>query len=283
MDNNYIVKKFIKYWQPELAIFIDSEIWPNMFNNLQLNNIPIIIMNARITERSFNKWQIFPNFANQVFGKISLALPQNLETLKYLKLLKVKNIKTPGNLKYYGQKNNEDHVAKSLKNKFKNFKVWCAASTHNDEEILIGKLHKRLKKREKKLITIIIPRHINRTNEIIDALNNLDLSCITHSSNQKLQKDTDVYLVDSYGESSRFYNLTNISFVGGSIIKHGGQNPLEPARLGNYIINGPNVKNFKEIYTFLNNLKMASSTSNILTMENLILKRLKNKSSLIKI
>jgi len=277
LDNNYIVKRFIKCWQPELAIFIDSEIWPNMFNSLKLSNIPIIIINARITERSFNKWQIFPNFANQVFGKISLALPQNLETLKYLKLLKVKNIKTPGNLKYYGKKNNQDHLAKSLKNKFRNFKVWCAASTHNDEEILIGKLHKRLKKIEKKLITIIIPRHIDRTNEIIDALNNLDLNCITHTSNQKLQKDTDVYLVDSYGESSRFYNLTNISFVGGSIINHGGQNPLEPARLGNYIISGPNVKNFKEIYTFLNNLKMASSTSNILKMENLILKRIKSK------
>ena len=278
LDNNYIVKKFIKYWQPELAIFIDSEIWPNMFNNLKLNNIPIIIMNARITERSFNKWQIFPSFANQVFGNISLALPQNLETLKYLKLLKVKNIKMAGNLKYYGQKNSQDHVAKSLKNKFRNFKLWCAASTHNDEEILIGKLHKKLKKKEKKLITIIIPRHINRTNEIIDALNNLNLNCITHSSNQKLQRDTDIYLVDSYGESSRFYSLTNVTFVGGSIINHGGQNPLEPARLGNYIINGPNVKNFKEIYAFLNNLKMSSSTFNILTMENIILKKLKMKA-----
>ena len=278
LDNKYIVKRFIKCWQPKLAIFIDSEIWPNMFNNLKLSNIPIIIMNARITERSFNKWQIFPNFANQVFGKISLALPQNLETLKYLKLLKVKNIKTAGNLKYYGQKNNQGHLAKSLRNKFKNFKVWCAASTHNDEEVLIGKLHKRLKKREKKLITIIIPRHVDRTNEIIHALNNLNLNCITHSSNQKLQKDTDIYLVNSYGESSRFYNLTNISFVGGSIIKHGGQNPLEPARLGNYIINGPNVKNFKEIYAFLNNLKMASSTSDISKMENLILKKLNTKA-----
>jgi 3-deoxy-D-manno-octulosonic-acid transferase len=140
-------------------------------------------------------------------------------------------------------------------------------------------LHKRLKRREKRLITIIIPRHINRTNEIIEALNNLSLNCVIHSSNQKIQKNTDIYLVDSYGESSRFYNLTSVSFVGGSIIKHGGQNPLEPARLGNYIINGPNVKNFKEIYTFLNNLKMSSSTSNILTMENLILKKLKTKTT----
>ena len=280
LDNNYIVKRFIKYWSPELAIFIDSEIWPNMFRNLKSNNIPIMIMNARITERSFNKWQIFPNFANQVFGRISLALPQNLETLRYLKLLKVNNIKSAGNLKYYGQKNNnKDRVAKLLIKKFRNFKVWCAASTHSNEEILIGKLHKKLKKREKKLITVIIPRHINRTNEILDTLNNLNLNCVIHSSNQKLQKDTDVYLVDSYGESSKFYNLTNVCFVGGSIIKHGGQNPLEPARLGNYIINGPNVKNFEEIYAFLNNLKISSSTSNLLKMENIILKKLNTKTT----
>ena len=277
LDNKFIVKRFIKYWSPELAIFIDSEIWPNMFNNLHLNNIPIILMNARITKSSFNKWQTFPKFAKQIFGKISLALPQNLETLKYLKILNVKNIKIAGNLKYYGQKNNQDDVVKLLKNKFKNFKVWCAASTHNNEEILIGNLHKKLKKKERKLITIIIPRHINRTNKIINDLNNIDLNCVTHSSNQKLKQNTDIYLVDSYGESSRFYNLTNISFVGGSIINHGGQNPLEPARLGNYIINGPNVKNFKEIYAFLNNLKMSSSTSNILKMEDIILKRLKTK------
>jgi 3-deoxy-D-manno-octulosonic-acid transferase len=278
LDNNYIVKRFINYWKPELAIFIDSEIWPNMFKNLYLQDIPIIIMNARITKHSFNKWQNFPNFANQVFGNITLALPQNLETLKYLKLLKVKNIKTAGNLKYYGQKYNQDYLSKLLKNKFKDFKVWCAASTHYNEEILIGNLHKKLKKREKKLITIIIPRHINRSNEIKEALNKLDLNCITHSSNQKIKKNTDIYLVDSYGESSRFYNLTNVSFVGGSIIKHGGQNPLEPARLGNYIVSGPYVKNFKEIYTFLNNLKMSSFTSDILKIENLILKKLKNKT-----
>ena len=279
LDNNFIVKRFINYWQPELAIFIDSEIWPNMFNNLHIKNIPIIIMNARITERSFNKWQLFPSFANQVFGKITLALPQNLETLKYLKLLKVKNINFAGNLKYYGQKNNHNKEAKLLKNKFKDFKLWCAASTHNEEEILIGKLHKKLKKSEKKLVTIVIPRHINRTDEIINALNNLDLNCITHSSNQKLRKDTDIYLVDSYGESSKFYSLTNVCFVGGSIIKHGGQNPLEPARLGNYIISGHNVKNFKEIYAFLYNHKLSSSTSNILTMENIILKKINNKIS----
>ena len=278
LDNNFIVKRFINYWQPGLAIFIDSEIWPNMFRNLHMKDIPIIIMNARITKRSFNKWQIFPNFAKHVFGKITLALPQNLETLKYLKSLKVRDIKTAGNLKYYNQKDNHDYSKKLLKNKFKDFKVWCAASTHFNEEILIGNLHKKLKKKERKLITIIIPRHVSRTNEIKETLNKIELNCILHSSNEKIKKNTDIYLVDSYGETSKFYNLTNISFVGGSIIKHGGQNPLEPARLGNYIISGPNVKNFKEIYAFLNKLRMSSITSDILKMENLILKKLNNKT-----
>jgi 3-deoxy-D-manno-octulosonic-acid transferase len=279
VDHVFITQQFLKYWKPNIAIYIESEVWPSMFNELDKKKIPLILLNTRITKISFNRWQMFPKFANQIFGKISLALPQNLETLKYLKLLKVRNIKTAGNLKYYSQKNNQDRADKLLKKKFINFKIWCAASTHNTEEILIGKLHKILKKREKKLITIIIPRHVNRTNKIIDDLNNLDLNCITHSSNQKIRKNTDIYLVDTYGESTKFYNLTNISFVGGSIIKHGGQNPLEPARLGNYIIYGPNVKNFKEIYAFLNKLKMSSSTSNILAMENLILKKLKTKTT----
>ena len=279
IDHAYITRKFLKYWKPDISVFIDSEIWPCMFSQLERNKTPLILINARITKSSFGRWQIFSKFASQVFGKISLALPQNLETLKYLKILKVKNIKTAGNLKYYGEKNNQINKAKRLKNKFKDFKIWCAASTHNNEEVLIGKLHKNLKKKERNLITIIIPRHINRTSEIIDDFNNLNLKCVTHSSNQKLQINTDIYLVDSYGESSSFYNLTNVCFVGGSIIKHGGQNPLEPARLGNYIINGPNVKNFKEIYTFLNNLKISSTTSNILKMENIILKKLKTKTN----
>ena len=179
----------------------------SMFNQLDREKIPLLLINARITKNSFSKWLLFSKFANQVFSKISLALPQNLETLKYLKILKVKNIKTAGNLKYYGEKNNQVNKAKQLKNKFRNFKVWCAASTHYNEEILIGKLHKSLKKVVKNLVTIIIPRHINRTNEIIDDLDNLNLQCITHSSNQKLKKNTDIYLVDSYGESSSFYNF----------------------------------------------------------------------------
>ena len=183
-----------------------------------------------------NRYEI-GNFAKEVFSKITLALPSNLETLKCLKLMKVKNIKVAGNLKYYGEKNLEKINSKDLKSKFKNFKTWCAASTHKSEEIFLGKLHKKLKKFNKRIITIIIPRHINRSSEIINDMNKLGLKTIAHTSNQKLKIDTDIYLVDSYGISSKFYSLTNVAFVGGSLIAHGGQNPLEPARFGNFIIN----------------------------------------------
>ena len=267
LDTNFLTNKFIKCWQPKLAIFVDSEIWPNMFKNLNRNEIPLIILNARITKKSFDKWKIFPNFAKQVFGKISLALPQNLETLKYLKILGVKNIKLAGNLKFYGEKNLKNKDTYLLKKKFKNFKIWCAASTHDSEEILIGKLHKKMKRSKKKLLTIIIPRHVDRSLKIINDLNKLGLKIVSHSSKNNLKSDTDIYLVDTYGEASKFYNLTSVAFVGGSIINHGGQNPLEPARLGNYIINGPNISNFKEIYAFLLKNKISLTSSNIIKMK----------------
>jgi len=279
LDNNFLTKRFINYWQPQMAIFVESEIWPNMYKNLKINKIPIIILNARIVKKTLDRWQIFPNFAKEVFDKITLALPSNLETLKYLKQLKVKNISVAGNLKYYGEKNLKGINDKLLKNKFKNSKIWCAASTHKSEEIFLGKLHKNLKKNNKQLITIIIPRHINRVPEIIDDMNKLGLKTITHSSNLKIKHNTDIYLVDSYGVSSKFYNLTNLTFVGGSIINHGGQNPLEPARFGNFIINGPNVNNFREIYSFLTKHKMSLTTSSSLKMEKIVLKKLNHKKN----
>ena len=279
LDTNYLTKKFLDYWQPQLAIFVDSEIWPNMFNNLNKKKIPIILLNARITKRTFERWQILSGFARKIFGSISLALPQNTETFMYLKKLGVKNIKLEGNLKFYGTKNLYKKETNILKKKFKNFKLWTVASTHHDEEIFIGNLHKDLKKNVKNLITVIIPRHINRSKQIIGDLNTLGLKTVTHSSKNKLKEDTDIYLVDSYGEASKFYNLTNITFVGGSLIKHGGQNPLEPARLGNFILNGPNIENFKEIYSHLIKQKISTTTSNSNKMMKIILKKINKKAS----
>ncbi len=279
LDTNYLNLRFINFWKPKVAFFVESEIWPNMFKNLNKRKIPIIILNARITKKSFNRWKILNNFSKSIFEKISLALPSNLETKSFLKQLGVAKIIYAGNLKYYGSNNIKKFATRSFKNKFKNFKIWCAASTHDGEEEIISKLHKTIKKREKKLLTIIIPRHTYRAKKIIKYLNQNNLKVITHSSNQKLKKNTDIYLVDTYGETSKFYSLSNITFVGGSMIKHGGQNPLEPARLGNYIINGPYISNFKEIYKFLVKNKLSLTTSNTLTFKKFIEKKLNKKIS----
>ena len=113
-DLNFLTKHFINHWKPKLAIFVDSEIWPNMFNNLHKKNIPLILLNARITRKSFNRWKFFPNFSKKIFEKITLALPQNIESKKYLKLLGTKEIKLVGNLKFFGgsQKNNVNLILK---------------------------------------------------------------------------------------------------------------------------------------------------------------------------
>ena len=277
IDTNYLTNKFINYWNPKVAIFIDSEIWPNMFKNLEKNNIPIVLINGRITKKSFMRWMKFPSFAIKIFKKISLALPQNTETLKYLKILGVKKIKFAGNLKYFGQSKN--FLDKSTRLKFKNRLIFCAASTHYNEELFIGKLHKELKSKYKNLLTIIIPRHINRSNSIINELESVNLNTVTRSSRQKISKTTDIYIVDTYGEATKFYELSKVTFLGGSLIKHGGQNPLEPARLGNYILHGPNIQNFKEVYRMLSKLNVSKKANNINNMKKIIDRKIEYKQN----
>ena len=279
LDTNYLNNKFINNWKIKTAFFVDSEIWPNMIKNLNKKKIPIIILNARITEKSFQRWKIFSKFTKSIFQKITIALPSNEDTKYFLKRLGTRKIEFAGNLKYYDESKNKLIFNKDLKKKFKYFKIWCAASTHNGEEIFISKLHKILKKKENNLLTIIIPRHIDRCKTIIEDLKKQNLKIITHSSNQEIKRNTDIYLVDTYGEAKKFYNLSNITFVGGSIIKHGGQNPLEPARLGNYIINGPNIENFREIYNFLVKNKMSTTTASTLNIKKIVQEKINQKIS----
>ena len=151
IDINLLTKIFINYWKPKLAIFVDSEIWPNMYKNLYNKKIPIILLNARITKKTFNRWLYFPKFSKNIFHKITLALPQNNETLRFLKILGTKKIKFAGNIKYFGE-SKKKLIDKTLKNKFSKKIVWCAASTHQKEELFIGKVHKELKLIKKKLI-----------------------------------------------------------------------------------------------------------------------------------
>jgi 3-deoxy-D-manno-octulosonic-acid transferase len=251
IDSNLLINKFLNYWQPSKAIFIDSEFWPNTILQLKKREIPIILINGRITLKTFKRWNKILFFSKKLFNYFSLSLSSNEESSKYLKKLNFKNVKFLGNLKYSESEIDNTIIDNKLKKNFEIKKTWCASSTHGSEELLIGDVHIDLKKKIKNLLTIIIPRHAERCFEIKKNLEKKNLKVHLHEPKKKIKMNTDIYLVNAYGITKQFYKLCNNIFLGGSLINHGGQNPLEAARCGCSIISGPNVQNFKEIYTFL--------------------------------
>ena len=279
IDCNFISKKFLNYWKPTKAFFIDSEIWPNTVNNLYKRNIPIFLLNGRITKKSFRRWKFFSYFAKSIFGKFYLCLSSNTETKKYLKKLGAKNIKFIGNLKFSQSENEKTNLNKDLINLINSRKAWCASSTHYNEEKLCGMAHIRLKKRFKNILTIIIPRHINRIDSIKAELQNLDLKIHLDEPKKKISPDTDIYLVNSYGKTKLFFKVCKNIFLGGSLIEHGGQNPLEATRYGCKVLHGPNVSNFREIYKFLNKKKLSKKISNQDQLINCVIKYINSKNN----
>jgi len=279
VDCNFISEKFLNYWKPSKAFFIDSEIWPITINNLNKKNIPIFLLNGRITKKSFNRWKIFHSFARSIFSKFVLCLSSNNETKKYLNKLGAKNIKIIGNLKFSQSENEKNSLDKNLINLINSRQTWCASSTHYNEEEFCGKAHIKLKKKFKNLLTIIIPRHINRINSIKADLHNLNLKVHLDEPKKKIYPDTDIYLVNSYGKTKLFYKACKNIFLGGSLINHGGQNPLEATRYGCKVLNGPNVSNFREIYKFLNKKNLSKKITNQEQLISYIIKYLNSKSN----
>ena len=259
IDSRILVKKFLSNWEPSVAIFIESEIWPNFINEINRKEIPLILINARMTKKTFLKWNNLKNFSKSIFNKFNLTLSQNKETMFFLKKLGSKNIKNFGNLKFAENKSIKDNNIKSKKLlkffKSKNF-VFGGISTHSGEEEFCGKIQTLIKYKIKNSLTIIIPRHIDRCADIIMRLQNLGLKVHLHSDKSNIDKKTDIYLVDSFGETNSFINQCNIVFLGGSVIKRGGQNPLEAVRLKCKVLHGPYTYNFSEVYALLRNLNL---------------------------
>ena len=271
IDHIYITSKFLKYWKPNTAIFIESEIWPCMFGELKKRKIPLVLLNARITKKTFDRWMRLKNFTKNIFSKITIAYPQNLETKLFLKKLKTNKVKSIGNLKFIEDKNKKfNKIDDKLRSLFKSKKIWIASSTHSNEEIFCAKTHMELKKKIKNLITIIIPRHIHRVNKIISDLERLNLNVTTHSANNRNLDNIDVYIVDTFGETKKFHKISCSVFLGGSIIKRGGQNPLEAARYGARILHGPNIDNFKDVYKTLSSIKISKKVTTPKELSSLI-------------
>lgn len=274
LDTEFLVEKFLNHWKPKAVFFIDSEIWPNMIIKIKEKDIPLILLNARITKKSFQRWSNIISFSKKIFNEFDLCLGQSNKTCNYLKILGAKNIKKIGNLKF--SKSNSELKNKSnlkIKKIFKKKKIiFSAISTHKGEELFCGKVHANLKKKYKNIISIIIPRHIHRAHEIKQELNSKGLKVHFHTSKKQINNDTDIYLVDTFGETKSFLKLSKIAFMGKSMCAYGGQNPIEAARLGNRIIHGPNIENFIEIYDFLGKQGISTKIKSCKSLENLVIK-----------
>jgi len=277
IDTNFLTKKFLNYWKPEAAFFIDSEIWPNMIRNIKKIKIPMGLINGRITKKTFNRWKKFPQLAKNNFGRFDLCLAGSIESKKFLEKLGAHNVNYFGNLKFSQIENEKILLNKNIKNFISKKIVWCASSTHDNEEKICGHIHKKLKNKYKNLLTIIIPRHIHRIESIKKDLIKLNLKIHLDEPKTKIKYNTDIYLVNSYGKTKSFYSICKNVFLGGSLINHGGQNPLEPARYGCNILHGPHVDNFKEIYEFLENINISKKIINYNQMKNYLEKILSRK------
>ncbi len=184
-----------------------------MFKSIKNRNILLILLNARITKRSFDRWSKFKKFSYSIFGLIDKAYSQNSETNHYLKRLNVKNIQSIGNIKFIGDNNiKSDKSDKKLFFQFKKYKTFIAASTHETEELFAAKTHILLKKKNKNIITIIIPRHINRVKQIIAEIKKLGLNVVSRSSKKLKLKGIDIFIVDTFGETKNFISLLLLFF-----------------------------------------------------------------------
>ena len=279
LDINFLVKKFLDAWKPEKIIFVDSEIWPNLIIEINKRKIPIILINGRITKKTFKKWMIVPKFAKKIFNKFDLCLASSKESEDHLKKLNVKNLKYIGNIKFAGKIKKDDLIDKDLEI-LKKKKIWCAASTHKGEEIVCLQTHLNLKKVYKDIVTIIIPRHISRSIEISKLCKKNNLSFQILSDNELIKNQKEIIIINSFGTILKFYKYSQSVFIGKSMVKKlykvGGQNPIEAAKLGCKIYHGPYVYNFKEIYDLLKSYKISEQIYSDQELSEKIIKDFKN-------
>ena len=254
IDSPQIIKKFFKKWNPNIIFFTESEIWPNQIFHAKNINIPIILLNARISNKSFIKWKLIKNSMNKILNCFDLILCQSNESADYFNYFGTNNVKISGNLKYVtsediGNKEENLNIQKRL--------IFIALSTHPTEEEFCIKIHASLKSQYANLLTIIIPRHINRIPEIKKIIINAKLNFLITESLDNFENNTDILIINSYGNTKKILKSSKYVFIGGSLVNHGGQNPIEVAYNNALIFHGPHVHNFSEIYDFLNKENIA--------------------------
>ena len=264
-DVNFLIGKFIYLWKPSKIFLVDSEIWPNLILNAKKNKIPIALINARLTSKTFKRWMLFPNIAKRIFQTFDLCLCSNDETKKYLEKLNIKNVHFKGNIKLI-DKVNESKIDNLNENFLLKKRFWFAASTHKEEDIICLETHIKLKEKFKDIVTIIAPRHINRCDEIKSLFEKSKLDVQILKKNNKILQNKEIIIINYFGALNDYFKYAKSVFIGKSMIKKlkndGGQNPIEAAKLKCKIYHGPFVYNFREIYEILEKNSISKMVKN---------------------
>jgi 3-deoxy-D-manno-octulosonic-acid transferase len=252
LDVETCVARFLDHWRPNLALFVESELWPTKVSALSSAGVPIVIVNARMSERAFRGWSRLGRSIDAVFSKIDLCLARNAADADRYAALGARRVIVSGNLKFDTPPLPADSSAVDhLRSEVGERPNWLAASTHEGEERIAGDVHRLLRQEHPDLLTMVVPRHPARGNAIRSMLAGSGLRVAQRSAGDPILPATEVYLADTLGELGIFYRLARVAFVGGSLIPHGAQNPIEPAQLGVAVLHGPHVQNWTEVYTAL--------------------------------
>ena len=267
LDHPIWVKKFINHWQPSAVIWIESELWPNMLNEIKVNCIPAILVNAHISDKSFNSWKNIKSLAGHCLSTFTTILCQTRKDQKHFDHLGARKTIVTNNIKYASEPLKYDqHDFDELKNAVKNRQVWVFASTHDGEELLASNTHKLLRQKIPNILTIIVPRHPDRRKDIAYTINDPNIITEFRSNKKKLPTShADIYIADTMGELGLFYSLSPIVCIGRTFSNDGGggHNPIEAAQLNCAILHGPDVQNLQDIFDDMNKdnvaLKMLNS------------------------
>lgn len=279
-DRTPWVKNFLNYWQPQLLVLVESEIWPNTVLACDKNDIPVILINARLSQKSYNNWQSMRGMARAVMSKIMLVLAQNEQYANWYLELGVQNAEILPNLKFAAAPLPHDpNKTENLKTQIGDRPFWLAASTHNPEELWATQTHKELQKTHKNLLTIIIPRHPKRANRLVEKLSQMDVTVAQRSKNDPITQTTDIYIADTFGELATFFDLTDIVFMGGSLTPGiGGHNILEPAHFNCAIIHGAHMENTRDMESIMQDAGAAATVRDYKGLTQEISRLLVNKA-----
>lgn len=256
------IGRFLGHWRPDFALFVESEIWPTTIMKLAGAGIPQILVNARMSERSFRGWNRFGSVARSLFSRVELCLARTEEDGERYQTLGAPHVMVTGNLKFDVPPLSADPAdVANFQRLIGNRPVWVAACTHPGEEEIVATAHQLLRQRHPGLVTIIAPRHPSRGGEIRATLAARGLAVAQRSAGEPIGPLLDIYLADTLGELGLFYRVAPVAFLGGSLVEHGGQNPIEPVRLDAAIVHGPHVHNFDTVYAALDGAGAAAEVA----------------------